>query len=192
MSRVSQWIIGYEPFKIRLPDLKCRTLSVVTSVLLGATGLLLTFFLGDPRWFARFGSLIVLVAVSYAYFGRLTSSHILDWAETSKNTVIDALELQADLDKRGSDSSTPVENRLRSPLGSHDREVIETATGLQGEDVGGSAKGSYDVLLKLTENAMLRDHLAEFLNRRIGTLEIAIGAVGTIIWGFGDLLVPVR
>jgi len=77
-------------------------------------------------------------------------------------------------------------------LGSHDREVIETATGLQGEDVGGSAKGSYDVLLKLTENAMLRDHLAEFLNRRIGTLEITIGAVGTIIWGFGDLLVPVK
>ena len=107
MSRVSEWIIGYEPFKIRLPDLKCRTLSVVTAVLLGATGLLLTYFLGDPRWVARFGSLIVLVAVSYGYFGRLTSSHILDWAETSKNTIIDALELQADLDKRGSDSSTP-------------------------------------------------------------------------------------
>jgi hypothetical protein len=55
-----------------------------------------------------------------------------------------------------------------------------SATGL-GSFLGGYAK-----------NAMLRDHLAEFLNRRIGTLEIAIGAVGTIIWGFGDLFVPVQ
>ena len=118
--------------------------------------------------------------------------HILDWAETAKKTLLDTVEFQADLDKWGSDSSTPVENRLRSPLGSHDREVIMTAIGLQAEDAGRSAKGSYDVLVKLTEDAMLRDHLAEFLNRRIATLEIKIGAVGTIIWGFGDLLVPVK
>ena len=115
MSRVPEWILGYEPFKIRLPDLKCRTLSVVTAVLLGATGLLLTFFLGDPRWFARFGSLIVLVAVSYACFGQLNSSHILDWAETARKTLIDTISEPNRANHRGSPTSLPPTSSLPRP-----------------------------------------------------------------------------
>lgn len=178
---------------VRLPNVKLKWISVITAIVVAVLGWYLASLQDDALWFSRFGSVVVLVAAFFAYFGQLDEKDIYQWANDSKNEMVYDAELQADLDwfdrqaiEAAGQSWDDSLARMSSPLSDSDRLAIHTSTGLGGSNK--NAEDSLATIKSLVENPMDRDRLAEYLNRRLRTHELIIGAIGTIIWGFGDLL----
>ena len=44
------------------------------------------------------------------------------------------------------------------------------------------------LIKEIANNPNYSDSLTQYLNRRLRNCEIIVGGVGTIIWGFGDVL----
>ena len=179
--------------KIILPSVKLKLISVLIGISVATIGWILSYLMNDALWFARSGSLVVLVAAFFAYFGQLDEKDIEKWANESKDEMVVNAEFQADLDwfdrraiEAAGQSWSDALSRMSSPFSDSDSSAILTATGL-----GASSKNAEDsiiVIKSLLEDPMNRDRLAKYVNRQLRTREFIIGSIGTIIWGFGDLL----
>lgn len=178
---------------VRLPNVKLKLISVFIAFAVAAIGWGLASLQNDALWFSRFGALVVLVAAFFAYFSQLDEKNICKWAKDSRDKMVFDADIQADLDwfdrkaiEAAGQNWDDALARMSSPLSDSDHAAILTATGL-----GAASKTAEDSLISinnLLKDPMKRDRLAEYLNRRLRTLELSIGAIGTIIWGFGDLL----
>ena len=111
---------------IPLPNVRLKRMSVIIAVAIAVIGWWLSSVLNDSLWFQRFGSLIVLSTVLFAYFGQLNVCDIEEWAKKAKQKIeLDAqLELQIDYreDSLG---------QLPATLLQSDQLAIHTATGLE-------------------------------------------------------------
>ena len=163
-----------------IPTVKLKRVSLLVAILIGLVGWALASYLGDSLWFQRFGSLVVLSAALFAYFGQLSADDIEAWAKAS----MEKIELNAQLVLQ-TDYREDALDTMPATMTDADYLVIQSATGLTGNR---TARGSWSLMTSLAGNPQHSDGLAQYLNRRLIAREIIIGTAGTLVWGFGDLV----
>jgi hypothetical protein len=163
------------------PNVRHKKLSVFVAIVLAFVGWALSVWLDDSEMFSRFGALIAISAVLLAFAGQLKGKHIDDWAKKLPDELELGAQLVHQIDDRGDETLANMPSKLHET----DQQRINAATGL---DMPSSAYGDKWLAEKLAGSPQHRDSLAEDLNRDLRGFEIAIVSVGTLIWGFGDLV----
>ena len=145
--------------------LLARWLAWFIMVLIALTGVILSVNYSDWSIFSRAGSLIVVLALTLA---------LIDYSSVSKNVINEARKIGGD--KASNEAIENIKNMIMNDLKNHG--VVKT----DGEINYMAETLSTDYWERLPMR------LGGFFKMQAVKTEITIAVIGTVIWGFGDLV----